>query len=80
MDDKSKEGRNEVQELNQVDKHIRASQFSSAKKRLLETLEKSMHGYLNAQPPASGVYFAHYTSVDTIYSILKDHRSADNKT
>ena len=80
MDDKSKEGRNEVQELNQVDKHIRASQFSSAKKLLLETLEKSMHGYLNAQPPASGVYFAHYTSVDTIYSILKDHRSADNKT
>ena len=80
MDDKSKEGRNEVQELNQVDKHIRARQFSSAKKLLLETLEKSMHGYLNAQPLASDVYLAHYTSVDTIYSILHDNapESHDN--
>ncbi len=80
MDDKSKEGRKAVQDLNQVDKHIRDSQFDSAKKLLFQSLKERMHSYLKEQSPHSDLYFAHYTSVDTIYSILKDHRSEDKKT
>ena len=80
MADKSKESMDVVLALNKVDKHIRDGQFSSAQKLLIETLIKRMHSYQKEQSPDSQLYLAHYTSVDTIYSILKDHRSEDKKT
>ena len=79
MDGNSKESRDVIQDLNQVYEYIEDRNFSSAKKRLYELLKERMQSYLKELSSDSDVYLAHYTSVDTIYSILKDYRPEDKK-